>query len=110
MLDTKNYTFCCLDYSFKYAEGVKPTDFNQTDPIKVTIRGFCVDSDKIVKVCYIREDFSSFNLTKNQLVEKLDLKPVIVSSGLLSFDQNYQKKLDLHSLQFTDKYLTYEFK
>ena len=30
MLDTKNYTFCCLDYSFKYAEGVKPTDFNLT--------------------------------------------------------------------------------
>lgn len=93
MLDTKNYTFCCLDYSFKYAEGVKPTDFNKTDPVKVTIRGFCVDSDKIVKVCYIREDFSSFNLTKNQLVEKLDLKPIIVSSGLLSLIRIIKRNL-----------------
>lgn len=105
-----NYTFVCLDYSFKYSEGVNPKDYNKTDPQRVTIRGFCVDPDKVVKCCYIREDFKNFCLTKNQLVEKLDLKPIIVSNGMISLDQNYQRKLDLSDLKFSDKHLAYDFK
>lgn len=110
MLALQNYSFCCIDYSFKYADTVKPQDYNKSDPVRVTIRGFCVDEQKIVKICYIREEFASFKLSKNDLVAALDLKPVIVSSGVISLDQNYQKKLDLNSLAFSGKHLVWDFK
>ena len=87
-LNIKNFVFLPTDFSLIYDKGSTADDRQKNDPKFVKIFGFALDVNMAPVSCYLLENFNTFGITKDKLLENLNNHCVIRSSGMIS---NYQK-------------------
>ena len=81
-LQLSNFKFCVTNYTFSYPEKADQDYKDKHDPEKVSLKGFVVYPDGKKLSCYLKDDFASFGLTKEELISKLNSDCVISGSGL----------------------------
>ena len=103
-LQLSNFKFCVTNYTFSYPEKADQDYKDKHDPEKVSLKGFVVYPDGKKLSCYLKDDFTSFGFTKDELISKLNSDCVISGSGLCKLDWQYQYKLELTSYNFGTYY------
>lgn len=104
MLSLSNLCFLCVDYSFIYDKDVKKDDRAAAHPRFVKINGLVTDDNKVYRSASIFEEFDNFHLSKNEFVSKMTDNPVIVSSGTIGFDNNYNRRVNFQALTFNKNF------
>lgn len=104
MLNLQKYVFISTDYGFVYPAGSDADYKKNNNPSYVKVYGFALDYLFNPVSCYFMEDFNVFNLSKNDLVAKLDEHPIFKGLGSIRGDKQFRNRINLDNYNFFGSY------
>ena len=104
MLSIVKYCFICTDFDFIYEKGTSADDKAKSNPNFVKVCGFALDYNFNPVSCYFMEDFSVFDLSKEDLAKSLKDHAIFKGLGSISNDKQFRKRINLDSYKIYGSY------